>query len=358
MRMKLSSLSLGTTTGLFLAVALSACGGGGSDAPAAAAPVSVTPTPAATTPVAVTPTPTPSVFTQNDAKLAAGLGLSTAQLVYLQAQQEQGFIGGLFQGLTGGNASGSFPATTVSCASSAGGSGTFTFGETKSGTYVGYRVNDSQTLSFNACKFASSTVVVNGRYALVSRGNYVNLSSNSAVEYSVTTTDFDISIGTGTSAAKFRSNGIQTAKFDTILGGVNAPDVTLAVVSGRATAFFSPATALSPSFSFAMNPGMGINAKLTAASNFAISMDGGLSGVFSAGSVPMLFATSSALTGPFSATAGLLPTAGTMRVKDTALNLQTETTYLGSIATVKADTNRDGILDLTFNTTPQALMTP
>jgi hypothetical protein len=278
--------------------------------------------------------------------------------VYLQAQQEQGFIGGLFQALTVGNASGSIPLTTVSCASSTGGSGTFTFGETKSGTYVGYRVNDSQTFAFNACKFASSTVVVNGRYTLVSRGTYANLSVNSAVEYSVTATDFDISIGTGTSTSKFRSNGLQTAKFDTILGGANAPDVTVAVISGRTAAYFAPATALSPSLTLAMTQGTGINAKRTAASTFAVSLDGSISASTSAGTVPMVYITSPALTGPFSTTAGLVPTAGTMRVKDTALNLQTETTYLGSIATVKADTNRDSVLDLTFNTTPQALLAP
>jgi hypothetical protein len=343
--MKPSSLSLGTTTSLFLAVALSACGGGGGDAPVAAPAPAPAPAPAVNA----------AVFTQNDARLLAGLGLSTAQLVYLQSQQEQLFIGGLFQGLTVGTASGSFAPTTVSCASSAGGSGSLTASESKSGVYVGYKTNDSQTISYNACKFASSSTVLNGKYTLVSRGNYSNLSPNSAVEYSVTTTDFDISIGNGTSTFKSRSNGVQTAKFDTTVGGQSAPDVTLAVASGRTVASFSPATSLSPSFTFAMAPGMALSAKLTAAGNFATSLDGGLSMTFPTGTVPMLFGTSPVLTGPASTT---LPTAGVLRVKDTGLNLQTETTYLGAIATVKADTNRDGILDLTFNTTPQALLTP
>ncbi len=355
--MTLSPLSLGTTTSLFLVAALSACGGGG-DTPAVTTPATTAVTPATTPPVttAVAPVPSssPTVFTQNDAKLVAGVGLSTAQLVHLQTQQEQVFIGGLFQGLTVANATGSFGPATATCASSAGGSGSFTISETKSGTYVGYKISDTQTISFNACKFASSSIVMNGRYTLVSRGNYANLSPNSVVEYSVTTTDFDISVGSGTSTIKFRSNGVQTAKFDTTVGGLNAPDVTVTAVGGRTVASFSPATSLSPSLSLAMNPGMVINAKLTAAGNFAVSADGGLSGSTSSGTVPLLFATSTALSGPAST---MLPTAGTMRVKDTALNLQTEATYLGAVATVKADTNRDGILDLTFSTTPQALLT-
>jgi hypothetical protein len=343
--MKLSSVSLGTTTSLFLAVALSACGGGG-DAPSVATPVASAPAPA--------PSVSPTVFSQDTARLLAGLGLSTAQLLHLQTLQEHTLIGGLFQSLTVGAASGSFGPTSATCASSAGGSGSLTVSETKSGTYVGYKVGDSLSVTFNACKFASSTIVTNGRFVVVSRGNYANLSPNSVVEYSVTTTVFDISIGSGSTTAKFRSDGVQNAKFDTTVGGTSAPDVTVAVGSGRAVASYSPATAPVPSITYAMSPGVVINAKLTAASNFAATLNGALSANTSTVTIPLLFATNPALTGPASTT---LPTAGILSVKDTGANLQTETTYLGSIATVKADTNRDGILDLTFNTTPQALLT-
>lgn len=344
--MKQSPLSLGTTTSLFLAVALSACGGGGDSPAPAPAPVTTAPAPA--------PAPGAAIFNQETVRLLAGLGLSSAQLLHLQTLQEHTLIGGLFQSLSTGTASGSFPTTTASCVSSAGGSGSFTVTETKTGVYVGYRVGDSMTLNFSACKFASSPTVLNGRFNLVSRGNYANLSPNSAVEYTLTTTVFDTSIGSGTSTAKLRSNGVQNAKFDTTVGGPNAPDVTVSVGGvGHSVASFSPATATAPSITYAMVSGMGINAKLTASSNFAAAMNGNLSASTSTVTIPLLFATSPALTGPASTT---IPTAGILSVKDTGVNLQTETTYLGSTATVRADTNRDGILDLTFNTSTQALL--
>jgi hypothetical protein len=332
--MKSSSLSLGTATGLFLTVALSACGGGGSDAPA--------PSPSASA----------TVFTQTDAKNVAGLGLATSQLMLIQTQLEQVFIGGLLQSLSSAAASGSLSPASASCASSAGGSGSFIVSQIKAGTYVGYKINDSFDITFNACKFAGSTVSVNGKFSLVSLGNYANLSVNSVVDYRVTTTNLELN----NTSLRFRSSGLQTVKFDTTTGGTGAADVTLAVGSGRSIGIFNSSTALSPGFTWTLSSGSTINAKLTNA-NFAFYLNGDVSSATSSGAVPLSFATTTTLTGPYS-TSALYPTAGVMRVKEPSMNLLTETSYQGATATVKADTNRDGVLDLTFTTTTQALGTP
>ncbi len=333
--MKNFSGPLGTTASLFLVVALSACGGGDG------APPTVTP-------VAKNPT----VFGQNDAKAIARLGLATSQLMLIQTLLEQEYIGGLFQSLTTASANGSLSPTSSSCASATGGSGSFTLSQVKAGTYVGYKINDSIEITYNACKFATSSIVINGKFSLVSLGNYANLSAISVVDYRLSTTNFEIN----SSALRFRSSGIQAARYDTTTSGAGAADVTVSVQSGRSVELFSSATATTPVVTWTISPSAAVKAKLTSA-NFTFSMNGDISTATASGGGPLSFTTITPLTGPYS-TSALYPTSGIMRVKEPAVNLLTETTYQGSTATVKADTNRDGVLDLTFITTAQELGTP
>jgi hypothetical protein len=323
-------LQFASTT--LLASLLSACGGGGGDAPAPA-------------PVAATT----KIYGQVDAKAVAGLGFLTNEFLFLQTLSEHAFFASLIQGYSTEAASGSSPAVTESCATGGVGSGSITVSTSKAGVYVGLQTNDSLSFAFDACDFGDG-VLLGGNAVIVSKGNYANLPANFLVQYGLTTNNFDINLG----KEKLRSNGVQSVKFDGTVAGTSYPEVTSTVGTSYAVSLFSPLTTPVPKLAIGFNAGASLYAKYTATNTFVSKVDGVITASTSTGDVPLSLSTAVPLSG--SVTGGRpIPTAGTLRVKSAVLNLQTETMVQGTSAQLKADSNGDGTLDLTFNTTYIAL---
>jgi hypothetical protein len=320
-------------TALLLALSVAACGGGGGGGTATIA------------------TPTTKIYGQTDAKTVAGTGLLTSELLFAQVQIEQAFFGGFIQGFSTGVASGSASASTLSCVSAGLGSGTLTVSTTKAGVYVGLQTNDSVNITFNACDFGGNGLVLNGNTVLVSKGSYANLPINFSVLYSLTTTNFDMIFG----GVKNRSNGVQNVAFNATVAGVAFPEVTSTVATSYSLESYSSSTAKVPAITFKLNTGTVVYAKYSSTNAFVSKLDGGVTGTpTTSGAVPLIISTPTPLAGTL--TGGRpVPTVGVFRVKGVDLNLQTETTVQGISAVLKADSNGDGTLDLSFNTTYSAM---
>jgi hypothetical protein len=323
--MNISMSSLGCS--VLLASLLSACGGGGSSTPATPAPI----------------------FGQAEAKSVAVLGLLTSELVFGQIQSEPSFFANYIVGYSNGVASGSSSAAVFSCATASGGSGTYSAATNKSGVYVGLKPNDKITLSFNACNLGGTGLVLNGGAVAVSNGTYANLPSNALVQFALTTTNMDF----GSTTSKTRSNGVQSVVYDSTISA-NLPLITSTATSNYSVAYFNPASASAASLIYTLNAGASVVSKLLAANTFSSKLDGLVTYTTTSGNVGLNFNTITPLTGSL-VSGRPIPTAGVLRVKETSVNLLTETSISGSTATVKADSNGDGTLDLTFATTYTAL---
>jgi hypothetical protein len=192
-------------------------------------------------------------------------------------------------------------------------------------------------------------LVLNGGAVAVSNGTYANLPSNALVQFALTTTNMDF----GSTTSKTRSNGVQSVVYDSTISA-NLPLITSTATSNYSVAYFNPASASAASLIYTLNAGASVVSKLLAANTFSSKLDGLVTYTTTSGNVGLNFNTITPLTGSL-VSGRPIPTAGVLRVKETSVNLLTETSISGSTATVKADSNGDGTLDLTFATTYTAL---
>ena len=330
---KISSSSKFSAT-LIALCTLAACGGGGGgDGPA-------------TTPVA---TPAATSYTRADAEDIAGIGFITSELITLQAQLEQPALAYFTQVFLSNNtAMGSSGPTSVSCANATGGGGTLSAIVTKSGSYIGLKTNDKIDVTYNNCNFGSGSVQ-NGRLAITAQADYTNLGAIGAgfkFNYQLSSTNYQVALTTG----RFVSNGVQNVQFDSTVGA-NYPKLNSSIISAYSYKAFNPASATTSSLEYSLNPGTALSSQLTSAgANYSSTIDGSVGLTVASNSIALAYATPTPITGAV-VSGRLIPAAGVLRVKETNANFQTESTVQGSMVQVKADTNRDGILDLTFSTT-------
>jgi hypothetical protein len=332
------------TATLIAMSALVACGGGGGDAPA------TTPAPVNTaTPPPAGGAATTAIYTKDDAEDVAGLGFLASELITQRAQIEQPALAYFAQGfLSSKTATGSSVPTTVSCATASGGSGTLTATVTKSGTYVGLKTNDKIDVSFNNCNYGAGDVL-NGRLVATSQADYADLGA-SGTGFKFNFQLASINYQQALSTTRIVSNCVQNVQFDAT-ASANYPKLTSSTASICSTKFFTPALATTASLEITLNMGATVTSQFTSAgANYSSTVDGAIALSVPPETISLILATPVPVTG--AVTSGrLVPAAGVLRVKDFDANLQTESTVQGSMVQVKADTNRDGTLDLTFSTT-------
>ncbi len=306
------------------AALLAACGGGGSSSPA----------------------PAPVAFSTAQVKALASIGVNTAELLFVASSVEGAFLGDTFNGFATGVASGSSSVSNLSCISAGAGAGSFSVNLTKSGVYIGLKSNDTLALIFNGCRFGTSTMTLNGQVVITAIGTIQNLSTtNYSIAYTANSSNLDFTVG----PVKFRSNGTQFIALDTTAGGLIAPNIKATAGTGRNIGFFNAITDLAPTINYALSSNTAIIANLTA-TTYVSKTDGAISVSTPSGTIPISFANSVAFSGA-AGSAGLSPTAGNLQVKDTSSGLLTQVTVQGPTVTLQADTNADGTLDSTINTT-------
>jgi hypothetical protein len=319
---------------------VSACGGGGGGDS----------TPATQQPAAVAPLVN---YGQTEAKSVAGLGLISVELLTMQLQIEQAFFASFLQSFTTGTPSGSTAPVTVSCVLPTGGNGSITVSVAKAGVYTGLKAGDSVDLTFNSCTLGSAGIMLNGRAVVVPSADYANLGANFAVQYKLTTTNFNMT-DFSSGGEQLRSTGEQLVKYDAIAAGPNFPDVSTVISTSYTFSHYPTSTSSAADIIYVLSPLVSLAQRQTASGTFTSRIAGNISVDGAGSSIFLNFLTLAPITGNMVA-GRPLPTAGALRVKDTGLNLLTETTIQGLSATVKADSNGDGTLDLNFNTTYVAL---
>jgi hypothetical protein len=296
-----------------------------------------------------TTAPAPAPYTQGEAQAVAGVGFLGFELIAQQAQIEQPALAYFTQGFLSQNTVlGSTGPTTASCASATAGGGTLTVTVTKSGTYAGLKTNDKIDVTFTNCDSGAGNVQ-NGRLVLTAQADYANLgalNSGFKFNYQLSSINYAQTIGT----ARFVANGVQNVQFDST-ASATYPKLSSSIVSAYSNKAFSPASATTPGLEVSINAGTTLTNQFTSAgANYSATVDGGVGLTTPGGAIAMAYATTTPITGAV-VSGRLVPAAGVLRVKETTLNLQTESTVQGSMVQVKADTNRDGTLDLTFSTT-------
>jgi hypothetical protein len=336
--MKKTSSTFRSTVSVGLLSLVSACGGGGGDSAPAAQPAVVK---------------TPVIYGQEDAKVIAGLGLVTVELLTMQLQIEQAFFANFLQSFTTGTPSGSSAPVVVSCVLPTGGNGSITVSVAKAGVYTGLKAADSVDLTFNSCTLGGTTLMLNGRAVMTPSADYANLGANFAVQYKLTTSNFNMT-DFGSGGEQLRSTGEQLVKYDATVAGPGYPDVSTVISKSYTLSHYPTSTSSAADIAYTLSPLVSVSQKQTASGTFTSRVAGDLSVDGANGPVFMSFLTLAPLTGNMVA-GRPLPTAGVLRVKDTGSNLLTETTIQGLSATVKADSNGDGTLDLNINTTYVAL---
>ncbi len=345
------SASFKFTLALITLCSLAACGGGGGgDAPAAAG-TGTAPPASGTSTAAPAPASTaaPAPYTQGEAQAVAGVGFLGLELIAQQAQIEQPALAYFSQGFLSGNTvAGSTGPTTVNCASATAGGGTLTATVTKSGTYAGLKTNDKIDVTYTNCNFGAGNVQ-NGRLVLTAQADYANLgaiNSGFKFNYQLSSINYVQAIGT----VRFVSNGVQNVQFDST-ASAGYPKLSSSIVSTHSNKTFDSVSATTPALEISINTGATLTNQFTSAgANYSATVDGGVGLKTPGGAIALAYATTTPITGAV-VSGRLVPAAGVLRVKETTLNLQTESTMQGSMVQVKADTNRDGTLDLTFSTT-------
>ena len=334
--MKFSSTLIHRTSALALASAVMGCGGGGGGT--------------------TTTTVVPRIYTQTEAKLVAGLGLLTVDALSGYAQVEQAFFANFVQAFSSAGSApvGSSPTVSIPCASGGSGSGNFTVGVSKSGVYVGLKINDTLNLSFNGCSLSGSSLTLNGQASILATADNLNLGPNFLAQYRLTTGNFEMSIASG----KFRSSGTQNIRYNATAAGSSFPDLSSTIVNNYAFSFFNPASAAIATVSLNLSPGAVLASKISTSNTFLTSYNGTAQATTPSGTTSSTIATVSPL-GGFSnvATGRATPTSGILNATETTLNLATSTTIQPVTVFVKFDSNGDGSLESTFTSTYAALTT-
>ncbi len=338
--MKLSTQSSRILASALLVSLIAACGGGGGDSTPAPAP-SPTPAPA---PAPTPPAPPPVPYTIADARPVASDGLFISSELPFYTKVEHLEYADAIQVFSSYGAVTNL--TNASCVNADGGQGTLSVSFVKSGTAVGFKSGDTISYTFNNCRVGTSTKTFNGAYSVTINGNYANLSPTSyQVNYSVKTTKFEISIANGTTTFKLAYDGSQTATYkrtsETSIEVTAKSDIvnTVDTYSGTSTV---------PNFSVKLLPTTTVAATQTTGT-FASRVDGDL--IASGNNLIINYAMSTpvAFSGTIAASGVSTPNAG--EVFTTKGKLLTKVTLSANSAILQADSNRDGVLDLSLTTT-------
>ena len=206
---------------------------------------------------------------------------------------------------------------------------------------TGLLKGDYLTGMYNNCNLGGS-VLLNGRVKLTAISTMANLvAGDFATSYEADMTDFSLDgvIYSGViNATTNISNG--STNFSEAFA-VTSP-LGLSVNSGRITNTFGQGA------SFAQVDG----------ANGAASrkLDGNVKVVANADSIPLVISTSTPLLGSTNSRR-FIANSGVIAVKQNAESLATETSFSGAVASVKADSNKDGSLDFVFISTWSELIT-
>lgn len=331
-----------STVSISLGLLVAACGGGGGGGDAAPA-----------TSTASASVSTSKTYSQTEANSVAALGLLTGELLPLNLALEHGFFANFLQGLSTGIPAGSSPPVVVPCSSTAGGNGSLTVSVAKNGIYAGLKPTDSIDMTFNSCTFAGTSLMLNGRAVLTPTADYVNLTANFVVQYNLTTTNFNIT-NFAAGGLQIRSHGSQLVNYDATAAGPGFPEISSVATTPYSLRYFSSSTSAEPFLTYTVSPLASMFNATTSSNTFTSRLDGNFAARSSTEEVFLALFTLSPLKGNLT-TGRPLPTSGVLRAKDTGLNLQTETTIQGLSALVKADSDGNATLDLSFNTTYLAL---
>lgn len=326
---------------------LAACGGGGGTAPTAVQSFGDT----VATPAPVTPT----VYTTEDAKAIASLGLLSMDGLTRHLPLDVAFIAGFIQAESKNSVA--YGSTSTPFVNSCANGGNITLSVTKASATANVKTTDTYDVTFNACKFGNGAYQMDGRSVAKPSADYTNLPDlNFLVGYRVTNTNFTFTnIGPG---FRYQSNGETKVTFDAQSNGanVNFPAITSIAVTPYSYKFFLQPTDIIASVHHSFVPLASIYHKTTATDTFASSLSGSMTMTAGGSSIKLAISTPTMLTGNVNlALNRAVPTAGVIRTKDEIENLQTETSIQGVGAVVKADSDGNSTLDLTLNTTYTAL---
>jgi hypothetical protein len=309
------SMSFGWLTCLFAAAAALAACGGGDD----------------------TPAPAPSTYTQAEVLISAKLGALTAGISQQRVPFLLAFFGGFLQASsTDDGGSGSFE---LACA----GGGTRTIVIVKSAPRVGFAVGDSITTTNTNCVLNGYTF--NGTATLTAKTAIANLPAASyAFDYTAELVAFSIGISTLTTVHDGTISATSRADNSNVYAS------TLQVPSARS--YSSVAANLKLEYA----PGTTLTETETVSSSSGtLSIAGTVTVSTGSTALPVLLATPTALAGPVSATGTMSMTAGTLEAKDMLQNIATSMTFAGTTAAVRADSDQNGSLDLSFASSWAAL---
>lgn len=310
--MKQSSKTL--ISGIFITT-LTACGGGG-DKESEAAP-----------------------YTKLDAINTATLGALTTTLTSDHVGLVIYYFSAVLQSFSSDTrGSHSFP--SAPCDENVADSGTFSVDVSKSAVRTGFSAGDQIAYAFSKCKL--NGLVLDGKFKLTAQGNAINLDGDTySVSYLADMTGFSLDYNAVTTRLYGMANAtysLTANNFETL--GFTVPanqTLTAAVTTHRGDFVMAYGTGTTFTGTDALSP--------NAAS---LKLDGSLSVQSkSAGAVPLQVSTPTALAGTTATSGKFVATSGVINVK--SADLSTSTTISGVTAKVSADTDRNGSLDLTFD---------
>lgn len=255
-------------------------------------------------------------------------------LAYYMALVAQGF-----SSFNSGNKS--FP--SAPCDSAVGDSGNFSIEISKKTTRTGFSSGDSITYIFSKCKYNGT--LVDGKFKLTALQEIVDLKEDAfAVRYQADLTGFSLS----DSGITTRMHGTVNVNFSANIAPPEAIDFDFSVPAGQTMT--AAVTTSKGDFVMAYGGGTTFAARGTKSPNTASrKLDGPVNvQTKAAGAVPLQISTPVALTGTDTGLVdSFVPTSGTMQVKSS--DLTTSTTISGVMAKVSADSDRNGSLDLVFD---------
>ena len=293
--------------------ALAGCGGGGDDAGSG-----------------------PTKYRESDVKNVVTLGAIASGMTGDRVGPALSFLGGILQGLSL-DAGGSRSTGTTSCATGGSGSGTLSAVVTKSAVRAGMAVGDQVTYTFTNCVFANASFTFNGTVKLTAQTDAVNLNSATyQVGYSATFTSFSVKAGALTTTLGGTANAVSS------LTSGNAASGTFTVPAGQSLTAVISGGAAGP-FSLTYGSPNSASRKL----------DGAVSAGASGATAPLTIATPVTLTGTLSNAGQFSATSGVLNTKSS--DLATSVTFSGTGATVSGDSDRNGSLDLVFQSSWAAL---
>jgi len=307
---------------------LSACGGGGD----ASSP--------------------PSRFTQADVKGVATLGAQAIEETGQGAALGFAYWGGWVEAMaydSGGSRS--------SDASGMCTTGTARVEVVKSAIRTGLATGDQVTLAADNCAVAGAGIVVSGVVKLTAQETIVAPSGGDfTLRFSADATGFSYT----NASQSVQLNGVANTVI-AFSGGGNTTALSVAVPDGHSLSAlltaYQAGKAL-PAISVEYGAGTTFDVSDTSTPNSATRKLNGVVVMSAAGaSMRLAISTPSALLGTTS-TGLFVPSSGVINTTTTDENLATSTTVSGVRASVSGDSDRDGSLDLVFDSSWSALVTP